>query len=94
MTNCEICRNHKECKLEEKDKVSRCGFVYPTELELAKKTKEYALGYEQGRADVLKDITKIIDDYACDRDIKSNVSLGQMISQYIYKQTKEQNNDT
>ena len=47
-------------------------------------------GYQQGKADILKDIAKIIDDYACDRDVKSNVSFEQMISQYIYEQTKEQ----
>lgn len=57
------------------------------------KDKYIKQGYEKGRADVLKDIAKIIDDYACDRDVKSNVSLGQMISQYIYKQTKGSRNE-
>lgn len=42
----------------------------------------------QGRSDVLNDISKIIDDYSCDRDIKPNVSLGQMINEYIYEQTR------
>lgn len=54
---------------------------------------EHNKAYQQGRADVLKDIAKIIDDYACDRGIKSDVSIGQMISQYIYEQTKEHNNE-
>lgn len=51
MSDCGICRNYKECKSENKDKVDKCFFVYPTEEELAKDTKEYAIGYQQGRAD-------------------------------------------
>lgn len=42
-------------------------------------------GYKQGKADVLKNIAKIVNDYVCDRDIKSNVSLEKMINEYIYK---------
>ena len=51
MSDCRICRNYKECKSENKDKVDKCFFVYPAEEYLAKDTKEYAIGYQQGRAD-------------------------------------------
>jgi hypothetical protein len=51
MSDCGICRNYKECKSENKDKVDKCFFVYPTEEELAKDTKEYAIGYQQGMKD-------------------------------------------
>lgn len=49
--------------------------------------------YQQGRADVITEIAKIIDDYSCDRDVKTNVNLMERISQYIYEQTKEQKNE-
>lgn len=61
MSDCRICRNYKECKSENKDKVDKCFFVYPTEEELAKDTKEYAIGYEQGKKDAWEDIGKIIN---------------------------------
>ena len=51
MSDCRICRNYKICKIEKKDKVDKCFFVYPTEEELAKDTKEYAIGYKQGISD-------------------------------------------
>lgn len=53
MTDCEICRNHELCRLENKDKIKNCFYVYPTKEYLASKTEEYKLGYN-----------KAIDDFA------------------------------
>ena len=47
MTDCEICRNHELCRLENKDKIKNCFYVYPNEEYLASQTKEYKLGYNK-----------------------------------------------
>ena len=62
MSDCRICRNYKICKSEKKDKVDKCFFVYPTEEELAKDTKEYEIGYKQGISDERKRIVKALEE--------------------------------
>lgn len=62
MSDCEKCRNYKDCISENKDKVDKCFFGYPTEDELAKDTKEYEIGYKQGIADERKRIIEELEE--------------------------------
>lgn len=75
MTDCEICRNHELCKLENKDKIKNCFYVYPTKEYLASKTEEYRLGYN-----------KALDDFAD----KLLYQIGDLDIRDIIQETAEQ----
>lgn len=75
MTDCEICRNHELCRLENKDKIKNCFYVYPTKEYLASKTEEYRLGYN-----------KALDDFAD----KLLYQIGDLDIRDIIQETAEQ----
>ena len=64
MNDCEICRNHELCRLENKDKIKNCFYVYPTKEYLASKTEEYKLGYNKALDDFANGIKEILEDNA------------------------------
>lgn len=83
MKDCEICRNHELCRLENKDKIKNCFYVYPTKEYLASKTEEYKLGYN-----------KAIDDFVEKVELKYlGVHPDELYEKYYPREICEQINE-
>lgn len=60
MKNCDVCRNHDNCRLEHKDNIEKCCFVVFTEEYSISQTKEYKQGYNKAVDDALEKVAKAI----------------------------------
>lgn len=96
MSLCENCNSIYACTVAEKSKEA-CFFFVPTEEYRINNSKEYAIGYEQGRADERAKVFELITQrlaMGCDiencNDCEECCEVSALM--WLDEQLKEQNN--